>query len=165
MDRSRIYKVRGKRWKGAVGLCLAAVLAMAVLTGCSRKAAATTGSRTVDKEYTKGQMMVIAITERNRYQNIYTSELWSVKADENGDTFEDKLMDQVEQFLIELAATNLMANRELSLQARKRILLSPWPRNITEICRNRTAGLWMYPRMRSTTCTANTTVRISWWQS
>ena len=55
MDRSRIYKVRGKRWKGAVGLCLAAVLAMAVLTGCSRKAAATTGSRTVDKEYTKGR--------------------------------------------------------------------------------------------------------------
>ena len=74
MDRSRIYKVRGKRWKGAMGLCLAAVLAMAVLTGCSRKTAAVSGARTVDKEYTKGQMMVIAITERNRYQNIYTSE-------------------------------------------------------------------------------------------
>ena len=112
MDRSRIYKVRGKRWKGAMGLCLAAVLAMAVLTGCSRKTAAVSGARTVDKEYTKGQMMVIAITERNRYQNIYTSELWSVKADQNGDTFEDRLMDQVEQFLIELATTNLMADEQ-----------------------------------------------------
>ena len=112
MDRSRIYKVRGKRWKGAMGLCLAAVLAMAVLAGCSRKTAAVSGARTVDKEYTKGQMMVIAITERNRYQNIYTSELWSVKADQNGDTFEDRLMDQVEQFLIELATTNLMADEQ-----------------------------------------------------
>ena len=54
MDRSRIYKVRGKRWKGAMGLCLAAVLAMAVLAGCSRKTAAVSGARTVDKEYTKG---------------------------------------------------------------------------------------------------------------
>ena len=95
-----------------MGLCLAAVLAMAVLTGCSRKTAAVSGARTVDKEYTKGQMMVIAITERNRYQNIYTSELWSVKADQNGDTFEDRLMDQVEQFLIELATTNLMADEQ-----------------------------------------------------
>ena len=112
MDRSRIYKVRGKRWKGAMGLCLAAVLAMAVLAGCSRKTAAVSGARTVDKEYTKGQMMVIAITERNRYQNIYTSELWSVKADQNGDTFEDRLMDQAEQFLIELATTNLMADEQ-----------------------------------------------------
>ena len=137
MDRSRIYKVRGKRWKGAVGLCLAAVLAMAVLTGCSRKAAATTGSRTVDKEYTKGQMMVIAITERNRYQNIYTSELWSVKADENGDTFEDKLMDQVEQFLIELAATNLMADEqgiELTSQEKDSLksLAQEYYRNLSE---------------------------------
>ena len=117
----------------------------------------------MDKEYTKGQMMVIAITERNRYQNIYTSELWSVKADQNGDTFEDRLMDQVEQFLIELATTNLMA--ELNFRARKRMPLNPWLRNTTGICRNRTAGLWMYPRMRCTICTANTTVRISWWQS
>lgn len=137
MDRSRIYKVRGKRWKRAVGLCLTAVLAMAVLTGCSRKAAATTGSRTVDKEYTKGQMMVIAITERNRYQNIYTSELWSVKADENGDTFEDKLMDQVEQFLIELAATNLMADEqgiELTSQEKDSLksLAQEYYRNLSE---------------------------------
>ena len=129
--------MRGKRWKGAVGLCLAAVLAMAVLTGCSRKAAATTGSRTVDKEYTKGQMMVIAITERNRYQNIYTSELWSVKADENGDTFEDKLMDQVEQFLIELAATNLMADEqgiELTSQEKDSLksLAQEYYRNLSE---------------------------------
>ena len=166
MDRSRIYKVRGKRWKGAMGLCLAAVLAMAVLTGCSRKTAAVSGARTVDKEYTKGQMMVIAITERNRYQNIYTSELWSVKADQNGDTFEDRLMDQVEQFLIELATTNLMADEQgIELTGREKMPLNPWPRNTTGICRNRTAGLWMYPRMRCTICTANTTVRISWWQS
>ena len=53
MDRSRIYKGRGKRWKRTLTLCLAAVLALTVFTGCSRKTAAATGSRTVDKEYTR----------------------------------------------------------------------------------------------------------------
>lgn len=106
-------------------------------TGCSRKTAATIGSRTVDKEYTRGQMMVIAITERNRYQNIYTSELWSVKADESGNTFEDKLMDQVEQFLIELATTNLMADEqgiELTSQERDALksLAQEYYRNLSE---------------------------------
>ena len=137
MDRSRIYKGRGKRWKRTLTLCLAAVLALTVFTGCSRKTAATIGSRTVDKEYTRGQMMVIAITERNRYQNIYTSELWSVKADESGNTFEDKLMDQVEQFLIELATTNLMADEqgiELASQERDALksLAQEYYRNLSE---------------------------------
>lgn len=137
MDRSRIYKGRGKRWKRTLTLCLAAVLALTVFTGCSRKTAATIGSRTVDKEYTRGQMMVIAITERNRYQNIYTSELWSVKADESGNTFEDKLMDQVEQFLIELATTNLMADEqgiELTSQERDALksLAQEYYRNLSE---------------------------------
>ena len=81
--------------------------------------------------------MVIAITERNRYQNIYTSELWSVKADESGNTFEDKLMGQVEQFLIELATTNLMADEqgiELTSQERDALksLAQEYYRNLSE---------------------------------
>ena len=66
--------------------------------------------------------MVIAATERNRYQNIYTSELWSVKADDSGVTFEDKLIDQIEQFLIELATTNMMAVSYTHLDVYKRQL-------------------------------------------
>ena len=51
---SRIYKGAGKRWKGpwpASG----SRPGDGCFDGMSMKAAATTGSRTVDKEYTKGR--------------------------------------------------------------------------------------------------------------
>ena len=96
--------------KRAVYMYLAMCLALALsVTGCSKKTVSSDGVRTVEKDYTKGQIMVVAATERNRYQNIYTSQLWSVKADDSGATFEEKLLGQIEQFLIELGTTNLMA--------------------------------------------------------
>ncbi|PHL14406.1 hypothetical protein, partial [Enterococcus faecium] len=54
----------------------------------------------------------IAITERNRYQNIYTGQLWGVTADSNGNTFETLLKNQVQQFLEELAVVDRMAQEE-----------------------------------------------------
>ena len=112
MDGSKINRIRGMRGKAVavmIAVCMAVMLPAA---GCSKKAASSNGVKTVEKDYTKGQIMVIAATERNRYQNIYTSELWSVKADDSGVTFEDKLIDQIEQFLIELATTNMMADEQ-----------------------------------------------------
>lgn len=110
MDIGKRKRVWGMGRRAAV---LGAVLCMGIVmaaTGCSKKAATPAGTRTVTKDYTKGQIMTIAATERNRYQNIYTSELWSVKADDSGTTFEEELLGQIEQFLIELATTNLMAD-------------------------------------------------------
>jgi foldase protein PrsA len=63
-------------------------------------------------EYTPGQIMTVAATERNRYQNIYTGQLWSVAADGSGTTFESLLKGQMEQFLTELAAINLLAEEK-----------------------------------------------------
>ena len=59
-----------------------------------------------------GQIMTVAATERNRYQNIYTGQLWSVAADGSGTTFESLLKGQMEQFLTELAAINLLAEEK-----------------------------------------------------
>ena len=42
------------------------------------------------EQYTQEQIRLIAITERNRYQNIYTGQLWGVTADSNGNTFDTK---------------------------------------------------------------------------
>lgn len=105
-------KQKGRGMKGravltGIFLCMALIIQF---TGCSKKAATPVGVSTVEKEYTKGQIMVIAATERNRYQNIYTSGLWGVRADDSGATFEEKLVSQIEQFLIELATANLMAD-------------------------------------------------------
>ena len=64
------------------------------------------------EQYTQEQIRLIAITERNRYQNIYTGQLWGVTADSNGNTFETLLKNQVQQFLEELAVVDRMAQEE-----------------------------------------------------
>lgn len=64
------------------------------------------------EQYTQEQIRLIAITERNRYQNIYTGQLWGVTADSNGNTFETLLKNQVRQFLEELAVVDRMAQEE-----------------------------------------------------
>ena len=111
MDRNRRCGKRGMGRRMIYVLCSVILCLMIVFSGCTRKTAAS-GAGNLEKDYTSGQMTVVAVTERNRYQNIYTSELWSVKADEDGETFEEKLMKQVEQFLLELATTNLMADEQ-----------------------------------------------------
>lgn len=110
MDRSK--RIRGRHFRGRALVLAVCMGFMLSVTGCSKKAVSPTGTKTVEKDYTKGQIMVIAATERNRYQNIYTSELWSVKADGSGATFEEKLIGQIEQFLVEMATTNLMADEQ-----------------------------------------------------
>ncbi len=64
------------------------------------------------EQYTQEQIRLIAITERNRYRNIYTGQLWGVTADSNGNTFETLLKNQVQQFLEELAVVDRMAQEE-----------------------------------------------------
>ncbi len=62
--------------------------------------------------YTQGQIRMIAATERNRYQNLYTGQLWSVTADRQGNTFEALLKNQINQFLEELAVVDRMADEQ-----------------------------------------------------
>ena len=65
MDIGKIRRVRGMK-KRAVYMYLAMCLALALsVTGCSKKTVSSDGVRTVEKDYTKGQIMVVAATERN----------------------------------------------------------------------------------------------------
>ena len=53
-----------------------------LLSGCGKL---PDGMLKQEKElYTQGQIRMIAATERNRYQNLYTGQLWSVTADGQG---------------------------------------------------------------------------------
>lgn len=92
--------------KGWILAC-AVLLSIFLTAGCGKKV--SDGAGAVDKEYTKGQMALVVITERNRYQNLYTSQLWEVAADAKGSTFREKLLEQAEDFLIQLATADLMA--------------------------------------------------------
>lgn len=93
------------------------LLAAEFLAGCSRKMPVQAENQEViTADYTYGQLMVVAATERNRYQNVYTGQLWAVALDGGGGTFETKLKEQIERFLLELETINVMAvEREVSL--------------------------------------------------
>lgn len=108
-DRTNLGGIRRRSMRVWIGL---SALVMAFFCGCSKKPVSANETVTVEADYSRGQIMAIAATERNRYQNIYTSQLWSIKADDSGATFEEKLTGQIEQFLIELAAINLMADEQ-----------------------------------------------------
>ena len=86
-------------WRRILCLGMWVLIGTAGLTACSGQASSGQRSMGSVTEYTPGQIRMVAATERNRYQNIYTSQLWSVAADGEGNTFETLLKGQVEQFL------------------------------------------------------------------
>lgn len=99
------------RWKNRQRLLAAAVgvfLGAAVMTGGCSKEAPAEPEETKPVVYTRGQMMVIAITERNRYQQVYTDKIWDAVM-ENGDSFQEYLLDQVRVFLENMKTMTLLA--------------------------------------------------------
>ncbi len=58
--------------------------------------------------YTKAQIMIIATTERNRYEQVYTDRIWDAVM-ENGETFEEYLLDEIRVFMENLKTMTLLA--------------------------------------------------------
>ena len=107
------------RW----GRTLAAVvLAAAVVCGCGVKETLLSGRKS-DKEYGKAETMVIVTTERLRYEELYTDQIWDTVVDESGTTFEETLMTQIHDFLKELKTMSRMAEEEkVTLSGKEREL-------------------------------------------
>ncbi|MCI9047301.1 MAG: peptidylprolyl isomerase [Hungatella sp.] len=95
---------RKNRWRawGILALTLAALLG-----GCSKETVVEEEAQEPEA-YTRSQMMVIAVTERNRYEQVYTDKIWDAVM-ENGDTFEQYLLDQVRVFLENMKTMTLLA--------------------------------------------------------
>ncbi len=110
-QRRKGKKIRMEKWLRFLRRGLLIAFAVGCLTACGQ-AASYQNAKGSAAEYTAGQIMTVAATERNRYQNIYTGQLWSVAADGSGTTFETLLKGQIEQFLTELAAINLLAEEK-----------------------------------------------------
>ena len=97
------YKAQWKhRWKSVAAALLLAVS----ITGCSGVPSTSNVKETPG--YTLPQSMIIVATERNRYQQIYTSDLWNVTLN-NGMTFQIYLLDQVQTFLQNMKTMSLLA--------------------------------------------------------
>ncbi len=112
-----------KKWKYIWDVGLVLIVAMSILSGCGVKEAIGVAGKT-EKEYGKPETMVILSTERLRYEDVYTEELWNAKIDQNGTTFETILLDQVHDFMIELKTMSSMASeQEIELTSREKDLV------------------------------------------
>ena len=112
--------VRTYIWK-AGAICLTAA---AMLCGCGVSETLSPVSKG-EKEYGKAETMVILTTERLRYEDVYTEEIWTASVDKNGTTFESVLIPQVHDFLIELKTMSSMAeDHEITLTSREKELVT-----------------------------------------
>lgn len=99
---------------------LAAVLCALILTACG------TGLPIVSEvggsqSYKDEQAMIIIATERNRYRDIYTDQIWQVQVDEAGTTFQAYLLSEIRDFMTELRTMNLLADeKEIRLSGQEK---------------------------------------------
>lgn len=101
------------RWKRRLQRGAAIVLMAVSMTAASGCGAGFpfAEEETASGEYTRPQAMIIVATEKNRYEKVYTDQIWGV-ALEDGRTFETYLLDQVKEFLTNLKTMNLLAERQ-----------------------------------------------------
>lgn len=99
-------------WKSILKRGLAALCLTVCLTGCSRGIPSVSDSREIGKSYSMAEMMLIVATERNRYEQIYTAQIWDVEIDSGGVTFKRHLLNMVKYFLEELRTINLLAEEQ-----------------------------------------------------
>lgn len=108
-----------KRWKKWIWT---ASIGMVLLStgGCSQGIPIISESK-VSQGYTDAQNMLIIATERNRYEDIYTEQIWDVKVDDEGNTFQSYLLQEIQTFLKELKTMNLLADEyEIVLESQEK---------------------------------------------
>ena len=90
-------KKRKSAWICRAAVSMAAMAAAVCLGGCG--AVETLYSGKGEKEYGKAETMVILTTERLRYENVYSEEIWTAEVDGGGTAFETVLTGQIHDFL------------------------------------------------------------------
>lgn len=89
----------------AITLILA--LCLFILPGCGEDAS-TPAEINSEKGYSLPEIMVIAMTEKNRYEELCTDQIWNVSIGE-GEDFSTYLTGQIKSFMDELKIMNLLA--------------------------------------------------------
>ena len=94
------------------------------LCGCGQGAALAVGKKS-EKGYSLPEIMIIAATEKNRYEKVCTAQIWDAPVGEDAGTFEDYLKGEIRSFLEEVKAMTLLAKeKEISLSAEERADMS-----------------------------------------
>lgn len=121
-NQKRQTRYVGFKGRGAFGrVLLPAVLlfCLLLLSGCRGM---ELENKTEQVEgYTKAQAMIVLANERNRYQNVYTPEIWNVPLGESDEPFSKYMVQNVKQFLEQLKTLNLLAEeRGITATSRER---------------------------------------------
>ena len=69
-------------------------LCLLFLAGCGQGASMPAGRKS-EKGYSLPEIMVIAMTEQNRYEEICTDQIWNVEIAEEGENFASYLTGQI----------------------------------------------------------------------
>lgn len=99
-------KRRSLAWAAAVAFHVALLLG-----GCGESVPMTSEVREAEG-YTDGQIMLVVATEKNRYSEVYSDQVWQIPMDQEGTTFQEYLLEQVRHFLEEVKIMNLMADQQ-----------------------------------------------------
>ncbi|MCI8577560.1 MAG: peptidylprolyl isomerase [Lachnospiraceae bacterium] len=86
-------------------------LVLLALTAC-RQGTSTVSDTNESVGYSDGQVMLVVATERNRYRDVYTDQIWGVEVDNAGTTFQTYLLKEIQSFLRELKLMNLLADQQ-----------------------------------------------------
>ena len=105
-------------------LALCILLSLGGISGCSKSVALSGGKRT-EKGYSMAQILMIASTEKKRYEEVCTAGIWDVDLGKDGETFEDYLKGKIRNFMDEMKVMNLMAEeREIGLTPQEQAAMS-----------------------------------------
>ena len=102
--------------RAACALLAGLALSLGLLTGCGSDGSTIVVGKKNEKGYSRAEVMVIAMTEKKRYEEVCTDQIWGVSVGEKGDDFETYLKKQIRSFMDELKIMNLLAaDRGISL--------------------------------------------------
>ena len=99
-----IKEVRRMRKKSRVFWLLSLVLAGVLLlfvSGCESRPAADV-KKEIGVTLRRPEIMLVVATERNRYEQIYTDQIWNVVVSADGTTFQEYLLNQIKQFTADI---------------------------------------------------------------
>lgn len=77
--------------------------------GCQKRPVPSSGKES-SLEMSRPELMLIVATERNRYEQIYTSQIWDARVSEDGTTFQDYLLEQIRLFSEDILVIRAMAD-------------------------------------------------------
>lgn len=110
-----VYRLKAT-WRNL--LLTASIVSLILFASACKKGIPFMTESRQEQGYTKAQIMLIIATEKNRYRDVYTDQIWQVPVDDEGNLFQSYLLEEIQGFLQKLRTINLLAaERGISLTA------------------------------------------------